>query len=209
MDAIAVLVLFGIGYFALARKPAPSAAVAIRAPTMAAATMASSSIAVLPLENLSRDPVQQYFSDDLSESLITALAQIPPLKVIGKSSSFRFRDSKESSHRIGERLGVARLLVGSVERFGDQIRVSAELINTADGTIIWSQQYDRAYKDLFALQDEITHAVAEALKAKLLPAASGTTQDERPASGSLPGKTAAAVIQPQVDQIVDTSIVPN
>ncbi|HUZ18420.1 MAG TPA: hypothetical protein VMV68_08520, partial [Spirochaetia bacterium] len=90
MDAIAVLVLFGIGYFALARKPAPSAAVAIRAPTMAAATMASSSIAVLPLENLSRDPVQQYFSDDLSESLITALAQIPPLKVIGKSSSFLF-----------------------------------------------------------------------------------------------------------------------
>lgn len=151
----------------------------------AAATVASNSIAVLPLENLSHDPDQQYFSDGLSESLITALAQITQLKVIGKSSSFLFRDSKESSHRIGEKLGVAHLLVGSVERFGDQIRVSAELINTADGTTIWSQQYDRAYKDLFALQDEITHAVAEALKAKLLPGASAATQDERPPSGSL------------------------
>src|SRR6185437_362152 len=77
------------------------------------------------------------------------------------------------------------LLVGSVERFGDQIRVSAELIDTSDGATVWSQQYDRAYKDLFALQDEITRAVAEALKAKLLPGPSATTQDERPPSGSL------------------------
>src|SRR6185437_9203778 len=77
------------------------------------------------------------------------------------------------------------LLVGSVERFGDQIRVSAELINTSNGATVWSQQYDRAYKDLFALQDEITHAVASALQAKLLPSASAATQDERPPSGSL------------------------
>jgi TolB-like protein/Flp pilus assembly protein TadD len=163
--------------------------VAVTAPTQAAATpaaaIASNSIAVLPLANLSRDPDQQYFSDGLSESLITALTQIPALRVIGKSSSFLFRDSKESGHQIGEQLGVAHLLVGSVERFGGQIRVSAELINTSDGTTIWSQQYDRAYKDLFALQDEITHAVASALKAKLLPGASAATQDERPPSGSL------------------------
>lgn len=187
--AIALAVLLGVGYFALGDRHAPTAVVAITAPTkatpMPAATLASNSIAVLPLENLSRDPDQQYFSDGLSESLITALAQVPQLKVIGKSSSFLFRDSKESSHQIGEQLGVAHLLVGSVERFGDQIRVSAELINTSDGTTVWSQQYDRAYKDLFALQDEITHAVAEALKAKLLPGASVATQDERPPSGSL------------------------
>lgn len=183
--AIALMVVLGLGYFALGERHSPVAAVGITAPASAAATIVSNSIAVLPLANLSRDPDQQYFSDGLSESLITALAQIPALKVIGKSSSFVFRDSRESSHQIGEQLGVAHLLVGSVERFGDQIRVSAEVVNTADGTTIWSQQYDRAYKDLFALQDDITHAVAKALKAKLLPGASAATQDERPPSGSL------------------------
>lgn len=186
--AIALLILLGLGYFALSRKPAPAAAVAIPAPSKEApraARLASNSIAVLPLANLSGDPEQRYFSDGLSESLITALAQIPALKVIGKSSSFLFRDSKESSHEIGAQLGVAHLLVGSVEHFGDQIRVSAELIDTSDGTTVWSQQYDRAYKNLFALQDDITRSVAEALKAKLLPTASAAAQNERPPSGSL------------------------
>ncbi|HKV54103.1 MAG TPA: TIR domain-containing protein, partial [Candidatus Binataceae bacterium] len=124
VGAIALMVLLGLGYFALSERHSPTAAVAVTAPPQVAATsaavIASSSIAVLPLANLSRDSDQQYFSDGLSESLITALAQIPALKVIGKSSSFLFRDSKESSHQIGEQLGVAHLLVGSVERFGDQ-----------------------------------------------------------------------------------------
>lgn len=188
---ITLVVLLGIGYLALSRRPAPALAAkavvtaAARAPASATAPIASNSIAVLPLANLSRDPDQQYFSDGLSESLITALAQIPELRVIGKSSSFLFRNSKESSQEIGEQLGVAHLLVGSVERFGGQIRVSAELVDTSDGITVWSQQYDRAYKDLFALQDEITHAVAKALKAKLLPGASAATQDDRPPSGSL------------------------
>jgi TolB-like protein len=135
--AIALVILLGLGYFALGKRHSPAAAVAITAPSkaaaMPAATLASNSIAVLPLQNLSRDPDQQYFSDGLSESLITAFTQIPQLKVIGKSSSFLFRHTKESSHEIGQQLGVAHLLVGSVERFGDQIRVSAELINTSDG----------------------------------------------------------------------------
>jgi TolB-like protein/Tfp pilus assembly protein PilF len=196
--AAALLILVGLSYFALTRKPAPAvalsapsstAAVAISAPSPAqpppAATLASNSIAVLPLSNLSRDPDQQYFSDGLSESLITALAQIPALKVIGKSSSFLFRNSKESSQQIGAQLRVAHLLVGSVEHFGDQIRVSAELIDTSDGITVWSQQYDRAYKNLFALQDDITRAVAGALKARLLPSGSASSQDERPPSGSL------------------------
>jgi TolB-like protein len=196
--AIALVALLGLGYFALTRKPAPTAAVSAPSPTAAvaisaprpaelppAATLASNSIAVLPLSNLSRDPDQQYFSDGLSESLITALAQIPALKVIGKSSSFLFRNSKESSQQIGAQLRVAHLLVGSVEHFGDQIRVSAELIDTSDGITVWSQQYDRAYKNLFALQDDITRAVAGALKARLLPSGSASRQDERPPSGSL------------------------
>ena len=183
------MALVGLGYFALGHRHVSAAAVRVATPTRASATpataIAANSIAVLPLSNLSGDPNQQYFSDGLSESLITALAQIPALRVIGESSSYLFRDSKESSQQIGEQLGGAHLLVGSVERFGGKIRVSAELIHTSDGITIWAQQYDRAYKDLFALQDQITHAVASALKAKLLPGHSAKTQDERPPSGSL------------------------
>ncbi len=187
--AVALAALVGLGYFALGKRHAPAVAVAVTAPDLAPPTpapaIASNSIAVLPLSNLSGDPSQQYFSDGLSESLITALAQIPALRVIGKSSSFLFRDSRESSQQIGKQLGVAHLLVGSVERSGDQIRVSAELIDTSNGITVWSQQYDRAYKDLFALQDAITHAVASALKARLLSGAPAATQRDRPPSGSI------------------------
>jgi serine/threonine-protein kinase len=143
------------------------------------------SIAVLPLTNESGDAAEQYFSDGISEDLITALSQLPGLKVIGRASSFLFRDSKEDSRRIGAELGVAHLLEGSVRRAGDVVRVSAELINTEDGSTQWSERYDRPYKDLFALQDQITRAVAGALKAKLLPAEHEAVQSDRPPSGSL------------------------
>jgi TolB-like protein len=143
------------------------------------------SIAVLPLANESGDASQQYFSDGLSEDLITALSQFPGLNVIGRTSSFQFRDSKEDSRGIGAKLGVAHLLEGSVRRSGDVVRVSAELINTANGIAQWSERYDRPYKDLFALQDEITRAVAGALRSKLLPGEHAAAQSERPPSGSL------------------------
>lgn len=143
------------------------------------------SIAVLPLTNESGDEKQQYFSDGISEDLITALGQFPGLKVIGRTSSFRFRNSKEDSRSIGAQLGVAYLLEGSVRRSGDVVRVTAELINTEDGSAQWSEHYDRAYRDLFALQDEITRAVAGALRTKLLPGEHAAAQSERPPSGSL------------------------
>jgi TolB-like protein/Tfp pilus assembly protein PilF len=143
------------------------------------------SVAVLPLANESGDAKEQYFSDGISEDLITALSQFPGLKVIGRTSAFQFRDSKEDSRSIGAKLGVAHLLEGSVRRSGDVVRVSAELISTEDGSAQWSERYDRPYKDLFALQDEITRAVAGALKAKLLPGEHAAAQSERPPSGSL------------------------
>lgn len=145
----------------------------------------AASIAVLPLANESGEAAQQYFSDGISEDLITALSQFPGLKVIGRSSAFQFRNSKEDSRSIGAKLGVAHLLEGSVRKSGDVIRVSAELIDTSDGSTQWSERYDRAYKDLFALQDDITRAVAQALKAKLLPGERAAEQSERPPSGSL------------------------
>ena len=145
----------------------------------------SNSIAVLPLANESGDASQQYFSDGISEDLITALSQFPNLKVIGRTSAFQFRDSKEDSRSIGAKLGVAHLLEGSVRRSGDVVRVSAELINTEDGSAQWSERYDRPYKDLFALQDQITRAVAGALRTKLVPGEHAAAQSEQPPSGSL------------------------
>lgn len=169
---IAVALLLVFGFLRLERLPGSKPGVE------------GKSIAVLPLANESGDANQQYFSDGISEDLITALSQLPGVKVIGRSSSFQFRDSREDSRSIGAKLQVAHLLEGSVRRSGDLVRVSAELIDTADGTAQWSERFDRPYKDLFALQDEITRAVAGALRAKLLPGDSAAVQSERPPGGS-------------------------
>jgi TolB-like protein/Tfp pilus assembly protein PilF len=150
-----------------------------------AGALASASIAVLPFANESGDASQQYFADGMSEDLITELGQFPGLKVIGRTSSFLFRDSKEDSRSIGAKLGVAHLLEGSVRKSGKLVRVSVELINTADSSMQWSDHYDRPYADLFALQDEITHAVTSALRSQLLPGKHAAAQGDRPPSGSL------------------------
>jgi serine/threonine-protein kinase len=128
------------------------------------------SIAVLPLLNESGDPRDEYFSDGLSEELIAALAQIRGLKVIGRSSSFRFKDRKEEPKAIGEKLGVSTLLDGTVRKQGDRVRIVAELVNAADGIQLWTRTFDRELKDIFAVQEEIARAVAESLKVTLLGA---------------------------------------
>lgn len=144
------------------------------------------SIAVLPFANDSADKNDRYFSDGLSEDLIIALSRYPGLKVIGRESSFHFRGSDLDGRVIGRELGVAHLLEGSVSRVGDEVRIRAELVNAADGTTLWSEHYDRPYKDLFALQDEITKAVAGALEARLAGSDIGAVvQTDRPPSGSL------------------------
>ena len=143
------------------------------------------SIAVLPLSNGSADDDELYFSDGLSENLIAALSQFSGLKVINRNSSFRFRNSKDDSRSIGRKLGVAHLLGGSVRRAGGQVRIIVELIHVDDGSTLWSQRYERPYKDLFALQDEITRAVAAALEARLSTDAGTVVQRDRPPSGNL------------------------
>jgi TolB-like protein len=136
------------------------------------------SIAVLPLINESGDPKDEYFSDGLSEELIAALAQISGLKVIGRSSSFRFKDRKEEPRTIGEKLGVSTLLDGTVRKQGDRVRIVAELVNAADGIQLWTRTFDRQLKDIFAVQEEIARAVAESLKVTLL--GSDSTQISAP-----------------------------
>src|ERR671925_1382595 len=134
----------------------------------AATAISEKSIAVLPLLNESGDPKDEYFSDGLSEELIAALAQISGLKVIGRSSSFRFKDRTEEPKTIGEKLGVSTLLEGTVRKQGDKVRIVAELINAADGIEVWNRTLDRELKDIFAVQQEIARAVAESLKVTLL-----------------------------------------
>ena len=143
------------------------------------------SIAVLPLINESGDPKDEYFSDGLSEELIAALAQISGLKVIGRSSSFRFKDRKEEPKTIGEKLGVSTLLDGTVRKQGDRVRIVAELVNAADGIELWTRTFDRELKDIFAVQQEIAKAVAESLKVTLLGG------DARSVQGSAPSNAEA------------------
>jgi len=139
-----------------------------KAPSSPASEATAKSIAVLPLLNESGDPNDEYFSDGLSEELIAALAQIRELKVIGRSSSFRFKDRKEETKTIGEKLGVSTLLEGTVRKQGTKVRIVAELINAADGIELWTRTFDRELKDIFAVQEEIAAAVASSLKVTLL-----------------------------------------
>ena len=125
------------------------------------------SIAVLPFANLSADKENEYFSDGLAEEIINALTRIPGLKVTARTSAFAFRGKDQDVRRIGEALDVRTVLEGSVRRAGNRIRVSAQLINAADGYHLWSERYDGELADVFAVQDEIATAIAAALKVKL------------------------------------------
>jgi serine/threonine-protein kinase len=143
------------------------------------------SVAVLPLLNESGDPHDEYFSDGLSEELIAALGQISGLKVIGRSSSFRFKDRTEEPKVIGEKLGVSTLLEGTVRKQGDHVRIVAALVNAGDGITLWTRTFDRELKDVFALQEEIARAVADSLKITLLGG------DARSAKGAEPSSVEA------------------
>jgi serine/threonine protein kinase/Tfp pilus assembly protein PilF len=129
------------------------------------------SIAVLPFANMSADKENEYFSDGLAEEILNLLAKIPGLKVIARTSAFAFKGKNEDIRKIAETLGVSNLLEGSLRRAGNRIRITAQLINAADGTHLWSERYDRDLTDIFAIQDEIGQAISEALKVRLAPSA--------------------------------------
>jgi TolB-like protein/lipoprotein NlpI len=187
--------LMSIGLFFLGRYTAGNATPrhdASPARTEAATATPQKSIAVLPLLNESGDPGDEYFSDGLSEELIAALGQIRNLKVIGRSSSFRFKGRKEEPKTIGEKLRVSTLLEGTVRKQGDKVRIVAELINAADGTELWSRIFDRELKDIFAVQTEIAQAVAASLELTLLgdkdtTVASASTQNAEAHNAYLQG----------------------
>jgi adenylate cyclase len=125
------------------------------------------SIAVLPFVDMSPEGDQEYLCDGLVEELLNILTRVPDLKVISRTSCFQFKDEKIDAREVGELLGVNHMLEGSVRKFGDQVRITAQLINTTDGSHIWSENYDRAFDDLIALQDEIACSISEKLKASI------------------------------------------
>jgi serine/threonine-protein kinase len=125
------------------------------------------SIAVLPFANLSADKENEYFSDGLAEEIINALTRIPGLKVTARTSAFAFKGREQDVRSIGEALDVRTVLEGSVRRAGNRIRVTAQLIDAADGYHLWSERYDAEMADVFAVQDEMATAIRKALQVKL------------------------------------------
>src|ERR1700675_1950868 len=145
----------------------PVVAAVMPAAPVSAPAIPEKSVAVLPFVDMSEKKDQEYFSDGLSEELIDHLARAADLKVIARTSSFQFKGKNEDMRTIGQKLGVANLLEGSVRTSGKTLRVTAQLIKVTDGSHLWSQTYDRAMGDVLAVQDSIAAAVAIALKAAM------------------------------------------
>jgi non-specific serine/threonine protein kinase len=127
------------------------------------------SVAVLPFTNMSADKDQEYFCDGMAEDIINDLTNVEGLRVVSRTSSFAFKERNEDICGIGKKLRVRTLLEGSVRKVGNRLRITAQLINVADGYHIWSQRYDRELEDVFAVQDEISQNIAHALKVRLTP----------------------------------------
>jgi TolB-like protein/Tfp pilus assembly protein PilF len=134
----------------------------------AEAEVSDASVAVLPFENMSNDKDNEYFSDGLTETLLHMLAQVPELKVAARTSSFSFKGQNLNIREIATALGVAHVLEGSVQRQGDRVRITAQLIRASDGFHVWSESYDRTLDDIFGIQDEIAIRVGNALTESLL-----------------------------------------
>ncbi len=126
------------------------------------------SIAVLPFTNMSADPEQEYFCDGMAEEIINSLTKIKDLRVVARTSAFSFKGKTLDIREIGKQLNVGKVLEGSVRIAGNRIRITAQLINVADGYHLWSDRYDRELEDVFAIQDDVTMAIVDNLKLKLV-----------------------------------------
>ena len=136
--------------------------------TSAAISDTETSIAVLPFVNMSSDAEQEFFSDGITEEILNSLASEKSLKVAGRTSSFAFKGQNDDLRRIGEALGVAHILEGSVRKVGAQVRITAQLIQVDNGFHLWSETYDRELTDVFAIQDEIANEILKQLRSQLL-----------------------------------------
>jgi TolB-like protein/Flp pilus assembly protein TadD len=158
--------LVSIGLFSLGRYSAQSVS-ATRQNEPATASLPRKSIAVLPFDNLSRDPDNAYFTEGVQDEILTRLAKVADLKVISRTSTQHFKSAPENLPQIAKQLGVTNILEGSVQRVGDQVRVNVQLINALTDEHIWADTYDRKLTDIFAVESEIAQSVAQALQATL------------------------------------------
>ena len=154
-------------------------------PEIAPAGTGENSVAVLPFVDMSPQKDQEYFCDGITEDLINRLSNIGELKVPARTSAFMFKGKTPDMHEVGEKLKVQKALEGSVPKYGGRLRITAQLINIADGYHLWSEKYDREIKDLFTIQDEISSAIVDALRMKL-------TSDENRKMAARPINNAAA-----------------
>jgi TolB-like protein/tetratricopeptide (TPR) repeat protein len=170
-----LLVGVSIVFFAFVR-PSPEAAhvaAAIQQSGVAAARAAATSskgeisLAVLPFVNLSGDPQQEFFSDGMTEEITTALAKIRDLRVVARESAFQFKGERKDLRAVGQSLGATHLLEGAIRREGDRLRISAQLVQASNGVDVWSENYDRQFTSVFAIQEDIATAIAGALRMPL------------------------------------------
>lgn len=169
MDALIIgLLAIAVAYFTWDKFAVRDASTAAAPVAAAAPASGRLSVAVMPFVNMSGDDEQEYFSDGLSEELLNLLAKVPQLRITSRSSAFYFKDKDYTIADVGEQLGVSHVLEGSVRRSGDQIRITAQLIDASTDTHLWSNTWDRAFQDIFAVQDEIAAAVTTALKIQLV-----------------------------------------
>ena len=165
---VAVVVIAGaVILYQFVLRPSPSKTEVASKEKMAIPLPDVPSIAVLPFVNMSEDPKQEFLCDGMTEEIITALSQVPRLFVIARNSTFTYKGKSVKVKQVSEELGVRYVLEGSVQRSGDRIRITAQLIDALTGNHLWAKSYDRDLKDIFALQDEITMKVLTATQVKL------------------------------------------
>jgi TolB-like protein/class 3 adenylate cyclase/Tfp pilus assembly protein PilF len=139
----------------------------LRRPTRSALAIVEKSIAVLPFENLSRDPDNAYFADGIQDEILTRLSKIADLKVISRTSTQHYKSAPENLPEIGKQLGVAHILEGRVQKSGDAVRVNVQLIKAANDSHLWADTFDRKLTDIFSVESEVAKAIADQLRAKL------------------------------------------
>src|SRR5882724_10257382 len=170
LTALLAVIAAGLLAFQLLRPKSATTAAASTTSTTASAALPEKSIAVLPFENLSRDPDNAFFTDGVQDEILTDLAKVADLKVISRTSVMQYKSGVQRNLReIGQQLGVAHLLEGSVQRAGGKVRVNAQLIDARTDGHQWAQSFDRDIADVFTIQSEIAKAIADQLRAKLSP----------------------------------------
>lgn len=161
-----LILVIGFQFWSADEQPVPQEG-AIDEPALTEDTIPVNSIAVLPFINMSSDPEQEYFSDGISEEILNVLAQIKDLRVTSRSSSFQFKGEGQDLPAVARQLGVSKILEGSVRKSGNRIRITAQLIEAETDIHLWSETYDRDLSDIFAVQDEISKEIVDALKTTL------------------------------------------